>query len=119
MLEIKGARIRLTRGDTAALAVDIVSEKEDGTCEPYTMADTDTLTMSAKRNTVCKTVSLTLQAVGSPVLLFRPEDTKELPPGEYDYDTALKTAGGDVYTVVGQGIPSVDAVLVILPEVTV
>lgn len=118
MFEIKGARIRLTRGDTAALAVDIISEREDGTREPYTMAESDTLTLSAKRHTVCKTTPLVLQSAGRPMIIFNPEDTKEMPPGEYDYDIELKTADGGVYTVIGQGIPGIDAVLVILPEVT-
>lgn len=119
MFELKGARIRLTRGDTAALRVEIIRERENGDREPYEMQAADTLTLSAKKNSLCPAPQLVITNTGEPLLIFSPEDTKNLAPGDYVYDIELKTGEGDVYTVVGQGLPGVDAVLVILPEVTV
>lgn len=118
MFEIKGARILLTKGDCAVLRVEMTREFADGSREAYTMQPTDTLTLTAKKNRLCKTEMLQLVSVGETALMFRPEDTKELPSGEYIYDIEMKTADGQPYTVIGQGMPGMDATLVILDEVT-
>ena len=118
MFILKNERILLTKGDAAELTVDLVRELADGTKETYTMAEGDTLRFTAKKNNLCKTDALELTSVGAAAILFRPEDTKELPTGEYVYDIELTRENSDPYTVIGQGIPGMDAVLVLLPEVT-
>ena len=117
MLEITGARISLTRGDTAALRVEITRESADGTQTPYEMAQTDTLVLTAKKGNLRPGERLEITAVGTPTLSIRPEHTKNLPPGDYVYDIQLKTAAGDVYTVIGPGTAGINATLRILPEV--
>jgi hypothetical protein len=101
--------IRLTRGDTAYLDIDIV---EDSTGEPYEMKAGDTLTLSVKCTVndaeccFCKTVEQTK------LIVINPEDTAHLQFGKYKYDVQLNTAAGEVFTVIEP------ACFTIMPEVT-
>lgn len=102
MFAINGKNIRLTRGDSAALHVEIVRELSDGTEETYTMAEGDTLVLSARR-TCAPLPSLQILSRGSADLVLKPSDTAELAAEEYIYDVQLTTAAGDVYTVIDDG----------------
>lgn len=119
MLEIIGTRINLTRGDTAALHIEITREHADGTQTPYVMAGSDRLTLTAKKGQLRPDEMLKVTTVGSAVIEIRPEDTKKLPAGDYVYDIQLETAAGDVYTIIGPGTAGVNASMRLLPEVSV
>lgn len=102
MFEINGKNIRLTRGDTAAIHVDIVRELSDGTREDYAVKDGDMLVLSARR-ACAPHPCLQIVARGSSELIFKPTDTAELAADEYIYDVQLTTSDKDVYTVVDDG----------------
>lgn len=108
MFEIIDDKIRITKGDSAKLTV---------TLDNYTMASGDTLTMSVRQ----KPTSAVLMAVTSStnVITLTPTDTKKLIVGQCCYDIELKTAGGDVYTVVGVRDGVYIANMTVYPEITV
>lgn len=89
--------IRLTRGDTARLIVTIENETLS---ENYEIAEDDTLTFSVKKSAKDAEPLLQKSIVGSNVFYIRPEDTSELSFRKYKYDVQLKTAEGDVYTII-------------------
>lgn len=117
MFATDGQNIRLTRGDTAFFAVDIVREMSDGSTEAYELAEGDRITFSAKRPGA-PGVILQITQTGDSVIRLRPEDTKHLPPGRYMYDVQLDTAAGEVYTVIGPDGTHAVPEFEILPEVT-
>lgn len=102
MFEIKGKSIRLTRGDSAVVTVEIVRELADGTREPYTVEEGDTLVFSARR-TCAPFPSLQIVSRGSSAIVFMPSHTASMAAEEYVYDVQLTTAAGDVYTVIDDG----------------
>lgn len=102
MLEIIGKNIRLTRGDSAALKLDIVRETSDGQKTEYDMAAGDVIVMSARRQCDPGTV-LRIESRGKPELILKPEDTQNLHPEDYVYDVQITTTAGDVYTVIDDG----------------
>ena len=93
MLKIVNDIIKLTKGDSAMFNVAITYA--DGT--PYELKSGDTLKMTVRRR------------IGSDVLLesesttntITHEMTSNLIPGQCVYDIELKTASGEVFTVVG------------------
>lgn len=117
MFQIQNTRIQLTRGDSAAFTVEILRETADGQTEPYVIAEDDTLTLTVRRSPRDPHPTLTLQSAGSPVFALRPQDTKSM-CGRYIYDIELRTAAGDVYTILGPGA-ALPTEMEILPEVTV
>lgn len=102
MFEINGKNIRLTRGDTAVIHVDIVRKLSDGTFEEYSVKDGDVLVLSARR-ACAPHPCLQIVAKGSAELMFKPAATAELAADEYIYDIQLTTSDKDVYTVVDDG----------------
>ena len=101
--------ISLTRGDTARLTVPITN---DLTGEEYTLLENDVLTMSVKRSSTDDDLCFQKVLTGSNMFTIKPEDTRDLIYGKYEYDVQLTTAEGDIYTVVEPNI------FEILPEVT-
>lgn len=101
--------IKLTRGDTARLTVDIDNDIDSN---EYIIQEEDTLTLTIKKN-ISDTVPV-LQKInkGSNVFHITPSDTSQLDFGSYKYDIELTTADGDVYTVIGP------ATFILLKEVT-
>lgn len=116
MFSIIGTTISLTRGDSAAFAMDIVREKANGTKEPYEMQEGDALTLTVRRSANAPNPVLVLQAQGG-IFQIKPADTKMLAATEYVYDIQLETAEGDVYTVVGSDGVSIPCFR-LLPEVS-
>lgn len=109
MLYIEDNRIRLTRGDTAILKVEI---RNGVSGESYPMRPDDTLTLTVKQTVRDCTPVLRKRVTGTGQFHIEPEDTACLAFRRYKYDVELKTAAGDVFTVIGP------AAFEILPEVT-
>ena len=101
--------IKLTRGDTARMSVNIVN---DVTGEEYSMQEGDVLTMTVKVNILDEVPVIQKTLEGTNVFHIKPEDTASLDFGSYKYDVQLTTSDGDVYTII---VPSV---FKILEEVT-
>lgn len=111
MFEIKDKVIKMTRGDSASLKVDL--KKSDGS--EYVMQEGDTLTM-----TVRKVIgsSVLMQIVSETNTIYiSPFDSKKLLVGSCVYDIELKTASGDVFTVVGLG-ENITKNMIVCAEVT-
>lgn len=108
MFSIIVRTINLTRGDTARIDVDITNTVNS---EQYEIKADDTLTLTV-RSAIDAPVSFQKTVTGSKTLRIAPEDTANLIVGRYVYDVEIRTASGDVYTV----IPVSE--FNILPEVT-
>ena len=89
--------IRLTRGDTARLSVDITN---DLTGDPYIINDKDELTLTIKQKLKDEEPLLQKKITGSNTFEIEPADTANLAFATYKYDVQLTTAGGDVFTVI-------------------
>jgi hypothetical protein len=100
IVDKKTNTIQLTRGDTARLGVDLVSELEDGTTQPYSVQSDDVLTLSVKKRREDFKPCIEKVVKGSANFHIKPEDTAELEFGSYVYDVQIKTAEGDVCTVI-------------------
>ena len=107
IIDQKNRKIKLTRGDTATMLVQIfdIEGKE------YEIKDSDVITFTLRKNSASE-VSLTKVAIPSHHILFEPNDTSELIPGLYKYDLQLTTAEGGVYTIIQ------DNYFELLPEIT-
>lgn len=101
--------IKLTRGDTAYLKVDIVNDLSG---EPYEMDPNDTLTLTVKRTVKDTEICFQKTIKGSTEFKIEPEDTVHCSFAKYKYDVQLKRTNGDVHTVV------VPTYFCILEEVT-
>lgn len=101
--------IKLTRGDTARLTVDINNDVDGN---EYIIQEEDILTMTIKKNISDTEAALQKISKGVNVFHIQPSDTSHLDFGSYKYDIQLTTADGDTYTVIG---PSS---FVLLKEVT-
>lgn len=108
MFSIIVRTINLTRGDTARIDVDITNTV---TGEKYEIKADDTLTLTV-RNVIDSPICFQKTVTGSKTIHIAPEDTAGMLMGRYVYDVEIKTASGDVYTV----IPVSE--FNILPEVT-
>jgi hypothetical protein len=93
---LKNGEIELTRGDSATLTVNIT----DAAGKPYTVRDTDTLTLSVKKDVKDPKPSVQKSIHGNNRIHLEPKDTAGLEFGNYVYDVELLTAEGDVYTVI-------------------
>lgn len=73
--------IKLTRGDTAAIDIEIT----DASGEPYNMQTSDSLIFTVKRmyNDSAEVIRKELQ---TPVLILTSDDTKDLSFGKYRFD---------------------------------
>lgn len=100
--------IKLTRGDTARIAITINNLLN----QEYSIGKEDSLTLTIKKKV--KDVEPLLQKIVKGTTLFhiKPEDTNNCSFGKYVYDVQLTLSNGDVYTIIE---PSS---FVILSEVT-
>lgn len=111
MFEIKDGVIKITRGDSASLTVGL--KKKDGS--DYVMKSGDTLTMTVRK---VIGASVLMQIVSETNTIYiAPSDSKKLAVGSCVYDIELKTASGDVFTVIGLG-ENVTKNMVVCAEVT-
>lgn len=90
MFQVNGTNVKLTRGDSATLAV---------TLDGYEPQEGDVLTLSAKTSVTADDYLFQLTAADN-VFTFLPETTDGLKFGSYAYDIQLTTAAGEVYTVI-------------------
>lgn len=93
-------KIRLTRGDTAYLEINITTTDDSGAVNDYEISQEDTLTLSVKKKVKDSTYILHKQINGSTVFHIKPEDTRGVSFGTYVYDVQLTTSDGDVYTII-------------------
>ncbi len=93
--------IRLTRGDTARLAVEVTNEQ---TGEPYEIKRDDTVTLTVRRSESTTDILMQKVLIGSGSFHIDPDDTKTINYGKYKYDIQINTASGDVYTVIPPSI---------------
>ena len=91
MFFLNGTNIKLTRGDSATLAVSL---------QGYDMQDGDTLTLSCKVDPSKTAYLFQLTADADNTFTFLPSTTEELDFGAYRYDIQLTTANDEVYTVI-------------------
>lgn len=99
MFEITGITqtdLRLTRGDSATLAIGLTDENG----EEYKLKAGDKLALCAKRAVNDKAYAIQLQADENAQFTFKPSDTAKLAYGSYYYDIQLTQANGNVYTVI-------------------
>lgn len=90
--------LSITRGDTMSLDIEITGVNG----EPYELREGDTLTFTVKKTTKVgdrRLVRKVMTAETGCKLRLGEEDTS-LDYGDYRYDVELRTADGDVCTVV-------------------
>ena len=98
MFEITGITdtdIRLTRGDTAFLSVELFDDSGK-----YDLKTGDKLELSAKKSINDTSYSIHITANNDAVFTFNPSDTANLAYGSYLYDIQLTLANGDIFTVI-------------------
>ena len=88
--------IMLTRGDTARLSVDIITDEGD----VYEVGSEDTLTLKVKKRLSDIEALIEKEVKGRNDFHIEPKDTEHLPFGMYIYSVRITTAKGDKYTVV-------------------
>lgn len=103
----KYGEVKLTRGDTAWLAVEL----EDDEGKVYEPRTDDTLTLTVKKDYNDPVPLIDKKVIGSKVFHIKPEDTKGLAFGKYKYDVQVTTADGENFT------PIADKVFEITKEV--
>ena len=89
--------IKLTRGDTAALTVQIL---DDVASEDYIMSSSDTLKFSVKKSVKDSEYTFQKVSVGLNKFVIEPADTKDMKFGKYIYDVQLETSSGGVSTII-------------------
>lgn len=96
MLIIEDGVISITKGDDAALDVEI-SAGEDA----YRMGENDALTLTVREQPSAEFPVLIAvnSAPGSARILIRSEDTAGMEPGRYSADVQLTDGSGNIYTV--------------------
>lgn len=95
MFDVANGVIRITKGDTAVLQVDL--KYPDGS--EYEMQSGDTLTLTVRRR---PNFPILLEKISTTnIISLEPEQTKNLEVGTCCFDIQLTTADGSIYTVVG------------------
>lgn len=99
MLIIEDGVINITRGDDAALNVDIAIGGNGD--RPYEMGESDVLTLTVRELPSAESPVLfsVNSQPGSKRILIRSEDTENLEPGRYSADVQLTDGSGNIYTV--------------------
>lgn len=90
--------IKLTRGDTARISVNI---ENDVSGESYEVQPEDVLILTVKKSISDTDHSFQKKITGSNAFHILPSDTQLLSFGRYVYDVQITTKNSDVYTVIG------------------
>ena len=115
MYAVEGTTIKMTRGDTVEIEVEILRNGD-----AYTPQEGDAVRFAMKRAAMNSKQSafkdaepLVVKAIPTDTMVLRldPEDTKPYEFGEYAYDMQITFANGKVSTFIA------DARLVLMPEV--
>lgn len=98
MITISGTTIKMTRGDTLRVTLDLRDEDNN----PYVPITGDHIRFAMKRNyNDVNTLILKEIPINTLELVLDPEDTKNLPqPSTYVYDIEITYANGDVDTFI-------------------
>lgn len=112
MLEITNNVIKITKGDSATLNINLVGN--DGL--PYTMDPNDILTMTVRKG-IGQPVIFQSKTIGSNAIGLTQADTKKLPVGSCVFDIQLDTHDHETFTVIGPD-NTMDKNLYVYPEVT-
>lgn len=99
MLIIEDGVISITKGDDAALNVDIAAG--EGGEQAYEMDESDILTLTVREQPSPDfPVLISVDSLpGSNRILIRAADTEGLEPGRYSADVQLTDGNGNIYTV--------------------
>ena len=92
---IKNTDIRITRGDSATLGIELFDDSGE-----YKLKPGDKLELCAKRYVQDANYAIHLIADENAVFTFTHSSTSELAYGSYPYDIQLTMANGDIYTVI-------------------
>lgn len=100
MLFVSAAQeIYLTRGNTAKLNINL---RNNVIKQPYEVQSDDLVTFTVKRKYEDAEVLIEKKVTGSTKIHIKPEDTKGLAFGRYEYDVQVTTANGDNYTPIAE-----------------
>lgn len=89
--------IRLTRGDTAYLTVEI---KDELTGDEYRLGAGERLTLTVRQPTAPFAICIQQVRQASNRFKILPEETTRLAYGSYRYDVELMRENGDIHTVI-------------------
>lgn len=94
---VSGTDIELTRGDTFKRTLVLT----DAEGNPFTPAEGDVIRFALKKKVKDETVLINKVIPNDTLVLkLNPEDTKELPFGDYVYDIQITYANGEVDTFI-------------------
>lgn len=104
MLKITGTKIELTKGDTLQAQVTILQKDKPGDePTPYTPKEGDVVRFAMKKYYTDPEPVIIKNIPNSTLLLtLSPEETKQLPVGEYVYDIEITMADGTVDTFIAK-----------------
>ena len=114
MYQIEGTTIRLTRGDSLAIQLQLMQGDEE-----YTPQEGDSIKfglkskLNAAKTAFIEQTPLVEKTISIDDMMLRlsPEDTKSLPFGNYSYDIEVMLSDGRVDTVIS------NAYFILKPEV--
>lgn len=114
MYQIEGTTIRLTRGDSLAIQLQLMQGDEE-----YTPQEGDSIKfglkskLNAAKTAFIEQTPLVEKTISIDDMMLRlaPEDTKSLPFGNYSYDIEVTLSDGRVDTVIS------NAYFILKPEV--
>ncbi len=92
----KNNNIKLTRGDTAILRLNVT---DTSTGNAHELTDGDVAVLTVKASTMTDVVTIQ-KALRGGVFVITPDDTAHLEYGTYRYDVQITMADGAVYTVI-------------------
>lgn len=97
---VEGNRLRMVRGDSGRITVTCTGE--DGAPRPFEAGETVVFTVKRAYTDMEALVEkeMALQETGEAVVDLLPEDTAALPVRDYVYDVRLRTAAGEVHTII-------------------
>lgn len=89
-------KIKLTKGDTASMYIEVY----DLDNKPYVIKSTDIVTLTVRKNASSATAALSKTMSADHYIVINAADTSSLTTGLYIYDVQLTTAEGYVYTII-------------------
>lgn len=106
MVSISGTSIKMTRGDTLRVTISMIDEEGN----EYTPMEGDVIRFAAKKYYLDAETKIHKIIPNDTLLLeLEPEDTKNLPFGEYVYDIEITFADGVVDTFIANAHLILDA----------
>ena len=95
-MKVDGTNLSMTRGDSETITIS---------CEERPFQEGDVIRFTVKKDVFTSAkemekVVTSFTEEGKAIIEIQPEDTKKMVFGRYRYDVQLKTAGGNVTTIV-------------------